>query len=140
MGTSGASFFQFLWESLVQTLGSLVTKRAFKSHIDISRLVWEPTVSHIRHVVLCTRSACNSKSLRVPLIWLLYFDVNPAVFFFLARKELECLFIQDGGGVSLIFATKEKRRRLWRLRNAAAGQFLDTFNHSSYLMIGLFFS
>ena len=29
MGTFGASFFQSLWESLVQTLGSLVTKRLF---------------------------------------------------------------------------------------------------------------
>ncbi len=52
MGTFGASFFQFLWESLVQTLGSLVTTRLFKSHIDISRLVWEPTISHMRHHLL----------------------------------------------------------------------------------------
>ena len=49
MGTFGAAFFQSLWESLVQTLGFLVTKRLFKSHIDISRLIWEPTVSHSRH-------------------------------------------------------------------------------------------
>ena len=52
MGTFGASFFQSLWQSLVQTLGSLVTKRLFNSHIDISRLEWEPTVSHIRHHLL----------------------------------------------------------------------------------------
>ena len=52
MGTFGASFFQSIWESLVQTLGSLVTRRLFKSHIDISRLVWEPTASHIRHHML----------------------------------------------------------------------------------------
>ncbi len=52
MGTFGASFFKSLWESLVQILGSLVTNRPFKNHIDISRLVWEPTVSHIRHHLL----------------------------------------------------------------------------------------
>ena len=52
MGTFGTSFFKSPWESLVQTLGSLVTKRLFKSHIDIARLVWEPTVSHNRHHLL----------------------------------------------------------------------------------------
>ncbi len=45
MNTFGASFFQSLWESFVQTLGSLVTKRLFKSHIVFARLVWVPTVS-----------------------------------------------------------------------------------------------
>ena len=81
MGTIGASFFQSLWESLVQTLWPFVTKRPFISHIDSSRFVWEPTVSHIRNhfFVSCTRSACNSKSLRAPLVLLLYFDVNPAI-------------------------------------------------------------
>ncbi len=52
MGICGASFFQSFWESLVQNFGSLVTKRLFKSHIDIARLVWEPTVSHNRHHLL----------------------------------------------------------------------------------------
>ncbi len=52
MGTFGAAFFQSLWESLVQTLGSLVTQRLFKSHIDIARLVWQPIVPHIKHHLL----------------------------------------------------------------------------------------
>ncbi len=52
MDTFGASSFQSLWESLVQTIGSLVSKRLFESHIDVFRLVWETTVSHIRHHLL----------------------------------------------------------------------------------------
>ncbi len=50
MDPFGASFFQAHWEILVHLFGSLVSKRL--SHIDISRLVWEPTVSHIRHHLL----------------------------------------------------------------------------------------
>ncbi len=60
MGTFGASIPQSLWESLVQTLGSLVTKRLFKSHID-NRLVlriWTP----LSHKVL-SRIAQKAKNI-----------------------------------------------------------------------------
>ena len=60
-------FFQSLWESLVQTLGSPVTKRLLKSHIDISRLVWEPTVSHIRFKSSSSLSLSADRRLRAPL-------------------------------------------------------------------------